>query len=82
MQTPISCSRCDACVQVTKHSWEHTSIQWEGRAGDACPQIAASAQGHPARVPGCPVMDETIRAAVRAGRIPVGGGDVPDVLPG
>ncbi|MBM4607558.1 hypothetical protein GS575_34590 [Rhodococcus hoagii] len=49
---PLECDRCGACVQVQKHSWEHTAVQWNETAQEKCVEIHE--WGGPRRRPGAP----------------------------
>jgi hypothetical protein len=71
--TPIACERCATTVLVKKNSEKHTSIQWTTDAAASCPEIAARvAVGvRSALVLGCPMLQQSIAAAVAAGGLAV-----------
>ncbi|WP_430335768.1 hypothetical protein [Rhodococcus sp. ACT016] len=61
---PLECDRCGACVLVQKHSWEHTAVQWNEAAQEACLEIHEWV-GREGR-PGAPVMRcESLSAAIQ-----------------
>lgn len=69
---PLECEACGACVQVLKHSWEHTAIQWDEAAQHACREIHgwAGREGRPgAPVMRCEALSATIQKAATLGRI-------------
>lgn len=70
--TEVACQDCLARVGVQKNSEQHTSIQWSSEAVAACPEMARSPRALHA---GCQRLRDSIEAAVRAGRIPIGAGD-------
>lgn len=69
---PLECEACGACVQVLKHSWEHTAIQWNEAAQDTCREIHewTGREGRPgAPVMRCEALTATIQTAAMDGRI-------------
>jgi hypothetical protein len=70
----VACLDCLARVRVRKQSEFHTSIQWDQASATACAELArARSEGGP-RVPQtCSRLADSIRAAVRDGRIEIGG---------
>lgn len=72
----VECLDCLARVRVKKHSEFHTSIQWTAEAQAACAEFARenveAAQRAVHR--SCSRLRASIDAAVREGRLQVGGG--------
>jgi hypothetical protein len=71
---PLACERCGACVQVQKHSWEHTAIQWNVAAQETCEEIHnwSGREGRPgAPVMRCEALNATIQRAAVEGRISI-----------
>ncbi|SDD11933.1 hypothetical protein SAMN05444580_10310 [Rhodococcus tukisamuensis] len=65
---PLACERCGACVQVQKHSWEHTAVQWNEAAQQSCREIH-SWEGREGR-PGAPVMRcESLTASIHTAAV-------------
>lgn len=66
---PLTCSTCQARVEVRKASWEQTSIQWQADALAVCLEHRATSKGagpNGAVFPGCATLSRTImEAAVR-----------------
>lgn len=61
-------------MQVQKHSWEHTAIQWTEAAQDTCQEIHdwAGREGRPgAPVMRCESLGATIRKAALDGRLTI-----------
>jgi hypothetical protein len=71
----VACLDCLATVRVRKQSEFHTSIQWSQEAVEHCAEFAkVRSSGAPYRVPeACSRLRDSIRAAVREGRIEIGG---------
>ena len=69
----VSCARCGAAVLAAKFSPQHTSVQWSAAAVLACAEFGAlAARGRPsALVEGCASLQDSIDAAVAAGRLEV-----------
>jgi hypothetical protein len=72
-EAEVSCRRCGTVVGVRKNSVSQTSIQWRGDSAATCAELAERrAEGlHPALVPKCGALTESIDEAVRAGLVPV-----------
>jgi hypothetical protein len=72
-EADVACQRCGTVVGVRKNSVSQTSIQWRGDSASTCTELAERrAQGqHPALVPKCQALTESIDEAVRAGQVPV-----------
>jgi len=70
---PVRCARCGAAVLAAKFSPQHTSVQWSAAAVLACAEFGArAARGRPsALVEGCASLQDSIDAAVAAGRLEV-----------
>ncbi|WP_137723050.1 hypothetical protein [Prescottella subtropica] len=71
---PLECDRCGACVQVQKHSWEHTAVQWNEAAQQACQEIHewVGREGRPgAPVMRCESLSATIQKAALDGRLDI-----------
>ncbi len=71
---PLPCSECGARVLVEKHSWEHTSIQWDTAARALCHEIddelrGDSRPGAPSK--GCRVLNACIVDAATRGIVSV-----------
>jgi hypothetical protein len=71
----VECLDCLARVRVRKQSEFHTSIQWSQEAVAACAEFSrARASGEEYRVPeACSRLRDSIRTAVREGRVEIGG---------
>jgi hypothetical protein len=69
----VQCARCGAAVLAAKFSPQHTSVQWSAAAVLACAEFGAlAARGRPsALVEGCASLQDSIDAAVAAGRLEV-----------
>ena len=69
----VACRRCATTVLVRKSSRAQTSIQWRGDSAKTCTELAErrAAGMHPALVPACESLRQTIDEAVREGRVPV-----------
>ena len=69
----VECGRCGAAVLAAKFSPQHTSVQWTAAAVLACAEFGALAErGRPsALVEGCASLQDSIDAAVAAGRLEV-----------
>jgi hypothetical protein len=69
----VTCRRCATVVLVRKSSVAQTSIQWRGDAAATCTELAErrAANLHPAQIPSCEALRDSIDEAVRAGRVPV-----------
>jgi hypothetical protein len=69
----VECGRCGAAVLAAKFSPQHTSVQWSTAAVRACAEFSAAvALGRPsALVQGCGSLQDSIDAAVAAGRLEV-----------
>jgi hypothetical protein len=67
---PVSCASCGARVLVAKFSQEHTSIQWDAAAIEACFEPGIAGQ-HGALIAVCPRLRASIEDAVAAGRLTV-----------
>lgn len=72
-EAEVACRRCGTVVGVRKNSPSQTSIQWRGDSASTCTELAErrAAGLHPALVPRCEAMSDSIDAAVAEGRIPV-----------
>ena len=72
-EADVACRRCGTVVGVRKNGLSQTSIQWRGDSASTCPELSERrAQGqHPALVPKCQALTESIDHAVRAGLVPV-----------
>jgi hypothetical protein len=72
-EADVACRRCGTVVGVRKNSLSQTSIQWRGDSAATCTELAEqrAAGLHPALVPKCRALTESIDEAVRAGRVPV-----------
>ena len=68
---PLTCQECGTEVRVRKRSRQQTSVQWPQEAAVHCPRLGRPTPSA-APVEGCPVLGESIRAAVEAGWIPAG----------
>lgn len=70
---PLDCEHCGTRVLVKKESPQHTSIQWTADSAASCPEVAARVLDgtDAARVDTCPRLRESIRCAVREGRLEV-----------
>lgn len=69
---PVTCTTCDARVEVRKSSWEQTSIQWHADAIEACHErreTEGTANG--VTFAGCSKLGESIREAAISGDLPV-----------
>jgi hypothetical protein len=62
---PVTCASCGACVLVAKFSPEHTTVQWDAAAVDACYELTAPL------VPVCTRLRSSIEDAVAHGRLTV-----------
>jgi hypothetical protein len=71
----VACLDCLACVRVRKQSEFHTSIQWTQQAVEACAEFSRARRDAASyRVPqACSRLRDSIRTAVREGRIEIGG---------
>ena len=69
----VTCRRCATTVLVRKSSRAQTSIQWRGDSAASCSELAEhrAAGVHPALVPACASLRQTIDDAVREGLVPV-----------
>jgi hypothetical protein len=72
-EADVACRRCGTVVGVRKNSLSQTSIQWRGDSASTCTELAErrAAGVHPALVPKCEALTESIVEAVRAGMVPV-----------
>ena len=72
-EAEVSCRRCGTVVGVRKNSVSQTSIQWRGDSAATCTELSErrSAGQHPALVPRCQSLTESIDEAVRAGLVPL-----------
>jgi hypothetical protein len=72
-EAQVACRRCGTVVGVRKNSLSQTSIQWRGDSASTCTELAEqrAAGLHPALVPRCQALSESIDEAVRAGLVPV-----------
>ena len=72
-EADVSCRRCGTVVGVRKNSAAQTSVQWRGDSASTCAELAErrAAGLHPALVPKCQALTESIDEAVRAGLVPV-----------
>ncbi|MGW0173843.1 hypothetical protein [Rhodococcus sp. NPDC003322] len=71
---PLECDACGACVQVLKHSWEHTAVQWTETAQDTCREIHewTGREGRPgAPVMRCEALAASIQRAALDGRLSI-----------
>jgi hypothetical protein len=64
---PVTCATCGACVLVAKFSQEHTSVQWDAAARQACLELRAAS----APVATCIGLRASIDDAVAHGRLMV-----------
>jgi hypothetical protein len=70
----VACLDCLARVRVRKQSEFHTSIQWDEASAVACAELARARAEGGHRVPQtCSRLADSIRVAVREGRIEIGG---------
>jgi hypothetical protein len=70
----IACLDCLARVRVRKQSAFHTSIQWDEASAAACAELTrARAEGGHRIARTCTRLSDSIRDAVREGRIEIGG---------
>jgi len=70
----VECLDCLARVRVRKQSDFHTSIEWSAEAVAACPELARQRQSGSIHVPAtCSRLQDSIRSAVREGKIEIGG---------
>ena len=71
--TEVACRRCATTVLVRKSSAAQTSVQWRGESTATCAELAErrAAGLHPALVPACEALRESIDEAVRAGHVPM-----------
>jgi hypothetical protein len=70
----VACLDCLARVRVRKQSEFHTSIQWDEESAGACSEFARARAEGGHRVPErCTRLAESIRSAVRDGRLEIGG---------
>jgi hypothetical protein len=69
----VACERCAAVVLVTKFSPQHTSVQWNRQAVQACAEFSArvSVGGQSALIRTCISLRDSIDRAVRDGRLEV-----------
>ena len=72
-EAEVACRRCGTVVGVRKNSLSQTSIQWRGDSASTCSELAErrAAGLHPALVPKCHALTESIDEAVGAGQVPV-----------
>src|SRR5690242_11269533 len=70
----VACLDCLARVGVKKNSEHHTSIQWTGEARQQCPELNRRGGGRET-FPACPRLVDSIEAATREGRVPIGAED-------
>ena len=75
--TDVACLDCLATVGVKKNSEHQTSIQWNGEALAACPELSrlAARPGGRAVHVGCSRLMASIDAAAREGQVPIGAED-------
>jgi hypothetical protein len=66
----VKCSSCGACVLVAKFSTEHTSVQWDAAAVQACLELRATHRPS-ALVATCVNLRSSIEDAVQHGRLTV-----------
>jgi len=70
----VECLDCLARVRVRKQSEFHTSVEWSAEAVAACPELARQRGQGGIHVPAtCSRLQDSIRAAVREGKIQIGG---------
>jgi hypothetical protein len=70
----VECLDCLARVRVRKQSDFHTSVQWSAEAVAACPELARQRREGSIHVPAtCSRLQDSIRTAVRDGKIEIGG---------
>lgn len=69
--TEVACQRCATTVLVHKSSSAQTSVQWHGESWATCTELAErrAAGLHPALVPACESLRNSIDEAVRTGRV-------------
>ncbi|MDX6197127.1 MAG: hypothetical protein QOJ79_278 [Actinomycetota bacterium] len=72
-EADVACRRCGTVVGVRKNSMSQTSIQWRGDSASTCTELAErrAAGLHPALVPKCGALTESIDEAVQAGLVQV-----------
>ncbi len=70
----VACAACAAVVRVRKNSEFHTSIQWSTDAVGRCQEFARRGSERAVRE-SCGALRATIEAAVKTGRVRVGGDD-------
>jgi hypothetical protein len=72
-EADVACRRCGTVVGVRKNSLSQTSVQWRGDSASTCTELAErrAAGQHPALVPKCQALTESIDEAVQAGLVPV-----------
>ncbi len=69
----VACLDCLAVVRVRKQSEFHTSIQWDAESAAHCAELSrARNEGHRVTA-SCSRLKDSIAAAVREGRIQIGG---------
>lgn len=69
---PVTCSTCQARVDVRKASWEQTSIQWNADALEACHERAASEMTRDGlSFRACPKLVEAIHHAADSGELEI-----------
>lgn len=68
----VSCRSCGTCVLVEKYSDQHTSVQWNKAAEQACTGLSGNGQ----RTHTCPALRASIEAAVAAGELTVSTRDI------
>lgn len=69
--TTVSCLDCMVTVEVRKNSEQQTAIQWPADAQRMCPELSRRSSIHE----GCPRLRASIEAAVRDGRLAIGGSE-------
>lgn len=70
---PVSCHHCGSCVLVEKNSLAHTLVQWTADTRQ-CAELGE--RPGQAVVRTCLRLRDSIEAAVRGGRVPIGTGQV------
>ncbi|MFC7449072.1 hypothetical protein [Rhodococcus daqingensis] len=67
----LDCESCGNRVLVEKYSQSHTSIQWLDDAERRCPEFRGRAERgeHSMFVTSCGALQDTVRQAVREGRL-------------
>jgi hypothetical protein len=66
--TDVTCRLCGACVQVRKHSPQHTNVQWMPSSVQTCVEFKGRES---AFIPTCSSLRDSIDLAVLEGRVSV-----------